>query len=259
MLGVIVNCILIIVGSLIGSLFKKASKYEVPIKRVLGLSTMFIGINSVVKAMGNKDVSVILFLVSLVLGAFIGEIIKVDKGFENIGNFISKLVTKKSSEEESTEDIIEKDIILNSGESKKGKFSYAFATASILYITGSMAILGPLQGGLSHDYSMLFTKGILDGTFAIIMVGSLGIGVGFSIFPVFVYEGAIALLAGLITPFITTASMDGVSAVGGAIVTAIGLDMLGVRINYANLSPAMFLPIIYFLPVVQKLIHIFIK
>ena len=69
-----------------------------------------------------------------------------------------------------------------------------FVTASLIFVVGSMAVIGALDSGLRNDHNVLITKGLIDGFTSIILASTLGIGVMLSAVPVFVYQGLIALL-----------------------------------------------------------------
>lgn len=101
------------------------------------------------------------------------------------------------------------------------------------------------------EYDTLIAKSMLDGVSALLMATTLGIGVMLSAATVLVYQGGIALLAGLVAPALSDAAVALMSGVGGLLIAGLGLNMLGVsRIRVGNLLPAVFLPIIY-VPVVE--------
>ena len=129
----------------------------------------------------------------------------------------------------------------------RGCIFKSFVAASILYCTGSMAIMGSIESGINHDYAILFTKSIMDGIYSVIFASTLGIGVAFSAVSVFLYQGAITILAGFAQPYLTGDIMREISIVGGILIAGIGIDMLGIRkINVGNLLPAVFVPVVYY-------------
>ena len=100
---------------------------------------------------------------------------------------------------------------------------------------------------MQRDYSTLFTKSILDGVYAIIIASSLGFGVLFSAVSVFVYQGAITVAAGFIEPYINADILREMSLVGGILIAALGIDMLGIRkMKVGNLLPSVAVPVIYY-------------
>ena len=217
MLGPIVNGVVILICALVGKFLVKglADRFSDIIKKAIGLSIIYIGISG---AMENQRV--MLLILSLVFGSIIGEWINIDKAMNRMGLWAEKK--------------------LGFGE---GNFAKGFVTASILFCTGSMAIVGALQSGLQGNHEMLFAKSILDGVISIVFASTMGIGVLFSALPVFLYEGLIALGAGYIKDMLTTEIITEMSAVGSLLIAALGFNFLEVReIKVANMIPAIFLP-----------------
>lgn len=222
MLGTIVNVITIIIGSLVGILLKKGIKdeYKETIMNGIGLAVLIIGISG-----GIKSNNTVLVIASIVLGSLIGEIIGIENKLDQLGNRMEKKFGKGDS-----------------------NFSRGFVTASLVYCIGAMAIVGSLESGLSGNHETLFAKSMLDGISAIIFASTLGIGVAFSAIPVFIYQGAITLLANSVKGILTPEVVLEMSAVGGILILAIGINILGIKkIKVGNMLPAIFIPIIYYL------------
>jgi len=221
-LGTIVNCLTIIAGSLVGILFRNGipEKYNQTVMQAIGLSVILIGMKS---ALGCNDLLII--IVSLALGALIGEWIGIETYLERLGNYLETRFSKQST-----------------------GFSAGFVTASLMYCVGSMAIVGSLESGLTGNHDTLFAKATLDGIVGIILSSSLGIGVLFAAFPVLVYQGSITLMAGLLKPLLVPAVVSQMSGVGGLLIVALGLNMLREKkLKVGNMLPAIFIPLIYFL------------
>jgi uncharacterized protein len=109
-----------------------------------------------------------------------------------------------------------------------------------------MAIVGALESGLTGNHQTLFAKSILDGVTSIIFASTLGIGVIFSSAAVFIYQGAITLTAIYLKPYLTPAVVSQMSAVGGLLIVAIGLNILDIqKLRVGNMLPGIFLPLIY--------------
>ena len=186
----------------------------------LALCTMYIGISGALE--GNDTLQMI---ISIAIGALIGEIIDVDKWLEKLGAFLESKFNKKG---------------------KSGSIAQGFITSSLLFCVGAMAIVGSLESGLKGDNTTLFTKSILDGISSIIFTSTLGIGVIFSIGTVLIYQGGIAICAGMLSNVLSTTVITNMSAVGGLLILGLGLNMLGVtKIKIANMLPAIFIPIIF--------------
>lgn len=220
MLGTIVNSMAIIVGSLLGIGLKNGIKdeYKNTIMDGIGLSVIIIGIVG-----GIKSDNIVLVIASIVIGSLIGEIIEIEHRLDKLGYNMEKAFGKGDD-----------------------NFSKGFVTASLVYCIGAMAIVGALESGITGNHETLFAKSILDGISAIIFSSTLGIGVAFSAIPVFLYQGGITLLSNLIKDILTPEVILEMSAVGGILIMAIGINILGIKkIKVGNMLPAVFIPIIY--------------
>jgi len=221
-LGTIVNAVAIIAGALVGLVFKNGipEKYNRTVMQAIGLAVLLIGMKG---ALGSNDLLVI--IISLAIGSLVGEMIGIENHLEKFGRFLEKKFSKGSS-----------------------TFSAGFVTASLMYCVGSMAIVGSLESGLTGNHSTLFAKAALDGIVGIILSSSLGVGVLFAAVPVFIYQGGITLLAGLLKPLLVPAVISQMSATGGLLIVALGLNMIrDKKIPVGNMLPAIFMPLIYYI------------
>lgn len=222
MLGTIVNVITIIIGSFIGILLKKGIKedFKDTIMNGMGLTVIIIGLSSAI-----KSDNMVLVIISIVLGILIGEAIGIEDKLNKLGDNMEKRFAKGDS-----------------------NFSKGFVTASLVFCIGAMAIVGALESGLNANHQTLFAKSIIDGITSIIFASTLGIGVAFSAIPIFIYQGGISLLANLVKDIFTPSLILEMSAVGGILITAIGINILGIKkIKVGNMLPGIFIPIIYYL------------
>lgn len=234
MLGTIVNTAAVIIGGIIGILIKGNldDRYKNIVMDALGLSVMFIGASSALKGLMDENAEALLFIISLVIGGLIGERLLIEDKLEDLGNFIEKRMGNKES-----------------------KISQGFVTASLVFCTGTMAILGSFESGMQGNHTTLFVKALLDGTSAIIFASTLGIGVLFSAASIFVYQGSLTLLSSFLEPFMTANMLREIGIVGGILIFAIGVNMIREkRIKIGNMLPAVLVPVIYYLPFVQDVI-----
>jgi len=224
MLGTIVNALAIIGGSLVGLLFSRGipERYKEIIMSAVGLSVILIGVKS---ALVSDDLMVVIF--SVIIGAAIGEFLKIEAQLEQLGRFFERKVTAKSGD--------------------SGSFARGFVTASLVFCVGSMAIVGSLESGLTGNHQTLFAKSILDGVTSIIFASTMGIGVLFSSVPVFLYQGVITITAVFMKSFLVAETIAQMTSVGGLLILSIGLNLLGItKIRIGNLIPGIFLPLLYF-------------
>ena len=222
MLGPLVNAIAIVVSALVGSFLVRGipARFEEILKKAIGLSIVFVGIKG---ALDNQRI--LLLIMSLVIGAVLGELINIDALMNRLGLWAEQKLK-----------------IGGTGNS----FSKGFVTASILFCSGSMAIVGSMQSGLTGNHELLFMKSILDAAISIVFAASMGIGVVFSAIPVFVYQGIITLASMALKGFLTADIIREMSAVGSLLVAGIGFNFLDIKeIKVANLIPAIFIPLVY--------------
>jgi len=220
MLGPIVNGIAILVGSVLGLLLSRGIKENTKETIMQGMSLAVIAIG-LTGALESENFLVVIG--SVAIGAWIGEAIDIHSWLEGLGH---KLETRFK------------------GGSSGGGISKGFVTATVIYCSGAMAIVGALESGLSNNHTTLFTKSVIDGITAVLFTSTFGIGVAFSAIPVFLYEGAIALLSVFVKDYLSEIMIADMSAVGGLLILAIGLNVLGVvKIRVANMLPAVFTPI----------------
>jgi len=223
--GTTVNAVAVILGCLAGLLLPRMSeRMRDVIMQGIGLAVLILGIS-----MGLKTENFLFVVVSLAVGAVVGTGCKLDLRLERAGERLEGAVRRVSS----------------SGSGGIG-VAEGFVTATLLYCVGAMAVVGAIDSGLRGDHTLLYTKSLLDGITAMVLTTTLGVGVGFSAAPIFLYQGAIALSASWITSFLSAAELDSVvtevGAVGGVLIAGIGIGLLGIKkINVVNLLPAIFI------------------
>ena len=220
MLGTIVNTIAVLIGGCIGLLLKKGLPQRLAdiLMKALGLCTLLIGITGV---MGGKRT--LLVILSMVLGTLLGEGIDLDKRINTLGRFIESKCKRTDG---------------------KTTIAEGFVSASLLFCVGAMTIVGALQSGLTGNHIMLFTKSMLDCVAAMIFASTLGIGVLFAAAFVFVYQGAITLLAQWVAPYLSDAVVNEMTVIGSLLIIGLGVNMLGIaKLKVINFVPAIFLPV----------------
>ena len=228
MIGTLINCIAIVIGSALGLLLRRGMKESISktVMQGVGLSVILIGINGAIQTQNT-----LLVIISMVIGGVLGAWIDIDAKMNRLGDWAQKKLTRDSSE--------------------NNTFAQGFVTASLVYCVGAMAVVGALDSGIRGDHSTLIAKAVLDGITAIVFTSSLGIGVMLSAVPILIYQGSIALLGTAIAPLLSDAVITEMSAVGGLLIMAIGINMvLEKDIKVANLLPAILIPFLYY-PIAQ--------
>ncbi|MDR0877182.1 MAG: DUF554 domain-containing protein [Treponema sp.] len=245
MAGPLVNAAVIVVCALVGCFLVRGipDRFEEILKKAIGLSIVYVGIKG---ALDNQHV--LLLIMSMVIGAVIGELIDIDKWMNRLGLWAEKklgLSSPGAGEAVPAQSDLKPSVVKPAA--SKRSFAKGFVSASILFCAGSMAIVGSIQSGLLGNHETLYAKSILDGSISIVFGASMGIGVAFAAIPVLIYQGGIALAAMAIRDYLTAEIIQEMSAVGSLLIAAIGFNFLSIKeIKVANLIPAVFIPWIYF-------------
>lgn len=228
MLGVIVNVITVIVGSCVGLLFKKGIPERVNSAVMIGIGacTLYIGISG---SLCGENVLIV--IASVVLGVISGTLLNIDGGI----NKLAKSVEVKFRKDDKNFSIAE-----------------GLVTATLLFCVGSMTVTGSIQAGLTGDNSILVTKAMLDLVSSMMLASSLGFGVMFASASVFIIQGGLVLLAGLIAPFMSTGAINEMTCVGSILIMMIGTNLMGIT----KIKIADFLPAIIFAPVIYNVVNL---
>ena len=229
MLGVIVNVITVIVGSLIGLLFKKGIPERVSNAAMIGLGacTLYIGISG--SLCGENP---LILIASVVLGAITGTLLDIDGAINTLARHVETKFKK---------------------EGKKVSLAAGMGSATLLFCVGSMTVTGSIQAGLTGDNSVLITKATLDLVSSMMLASSLGVGVLLSCIAVFVIQGGLVLLAGVIAPFMNALAINEMTCAGSLLIIMIGTNLMGIT----KIKVADYLPAIVFAPVIYNIVSLF--
>ena len=231
-LGTIINTVAVIVGGLLGMLLKKgvADKFQKILMQTLGLATIFIGAGGVLKYMlvlENGSLTTrgtMLLIFSLVIGCLLGQLLDIEAKMEKLGIKLKAAVRMQND----------------------NRFVEGFVTTSLIICVGAMAIVGAMQDGLSGDSSMLVAKAMLDFALVVILASTYGVGAVFSALPIFIYQGAITLIAALFGAIISDGLIETLSFVGSALIFCVGVNLVKEKtFRVANMLPALLVPILW--------------
>ena len=231
-LGTLINTAAVLVGGLLGLRLKNgiAQKFEGILMQALGLATIFLGISGVLKYMLVMDNGVfstkgeMLLIFSLVIGSLLGQWLDIDSKMETLGIKLKDAVQIKND----------------------NRFVEGFVTTSLIICVGAMAIVGAMQDGLSGDSSMLIAKSLLDFALVVILASAYGVGVVFSAIPLFLYQGAITVIAALFGAVISSTLIGELSFVGSALIFCVGVNLVREKtFRVANMLPALLIPIFW--------------
>ncbi len=189
----------------------------------VGLMVVFLGVTLASRMLpvqvGSVD-GVIVGLIALVLGGLLGELWRIEDRLVSIGDALKRRFQGK------------------------GRFTEGFVASSLLFCIGPMSLIGSLSNGLEGDDTLLVIKATMDGLVAIALTGTYGIGVGFSILTVFVYQGFLSLAAGALAQGLPEPAQSPlllvVTGVGGLMILGTGFNLLEItKVRVASFLPAL--------------------
>ena len=235
--GTLINTAAVVAGGLVGhfagSIFKQEQQDSITV--VCGISVLFIAIAGAMEGMLEITASEtggawritsgrsMFIVLCLAVGTVIGEILKIEEGFERFGTWLK----------------------FKTGNARDARFVDAFVTSSLTICIGAMAIVGSIQDGVMGDYSTLAVKSVLDFIIVAVMTSAMGKGSAFAAIPIFVFEGSVTLLARLIAPFMTEAAIANLSLVGSILIFGVGVNLVwGKKVRVANMMPAVLLAVL---------------
>lgn len=218
MIATIINALAVIVGSLIGLLLrakiKDSFKAIVPIGA--GITSLVIGFQM---ALGGSKI--VYLALSMIIGGILGTWWRIENGILSLGEALRRTFAKKETGND---------------------FAFGFLNASVLFCVGAMALVGSFKAGAEGNYDLILTKSVMDGFMAIMFTAAMGIGVAFSALTILIYQGILTIAAGWLAPLVNDVLLKELTAVGGALVIMIGINLLGLaKLKTANFLPALLL------------------
>lgn len=209
--GTIINTAAVIAGGIAGVVLKKGipENCQKILMQACGIATIFIGVSGTLKEMlvingsSIETKGTFLLILSLVLGGLAGSLLSIEDRLERLG----ELLKKKLHSEKDT------------------RFVEGFVTSTLVICIGAMAIVGAIEDGLTGNFSTLTAKAILDFVIVMIFASTLGKGVIFSSLPLFLYQGAITILAAVLGDFMSPSLISDISFVGSALIFCVGVNI----------------------------------
>lgn len=235
-LGTIVNFLAVLISGILGALIKKGVSKNMSDAIMAGMAVcvMFIGIDGALEAapavvgedswISNGLVKVLVMIVSIAVGTFIGELIDIDKWVNRLGDSLEKRFSKDKE--------------------SKGNFSRGFVSCSLLFCVGAMTVNGAIADAMGNP-DILLAKSVIDAIACFIMATTYGIGCAVSAFFVLIYQGLISLMGIGLVSVLPPESVTYMSVTGSLVIILVGLNVIGaVKVKTANMIPAIFMPII---------------
>lgn len=228
MIGTIVNTACIIAGSLLGATLKRGIKpqYQTALYNAMGLCAFVLGVNACVQNLPKSDYPV-LFVVSLAVGSLVGYMLRLSERF----SFLVEKLGKKSGNIK-----------------EKSSLAEGLSTGILLYCVGTLSMLGPVMSALNGDNTYLFTNATLDFVTSAVLASTYGLGMIWAAPVLFLWQGMFYLIAIFSSYFISQSLMTELSIVGGVLIAASGMSILGIKdCKAVNMMPSLLIPVIYFI------------
>lgn len=215
-LGTLINTATVIAGGGIGVLVghRIPEAIRTVVVQVIGMVTLVMGVDYVLQSH-----NLVFPLVGTVVGAVIGELLRVDRGLERLGAWLRRWFARGGEE---------------------SRFVTGFVTATLLFCIGPMTVLGAIEDASGRTPQLYIIKGTLDGFMTVVFAATYGIGAAFSAVGVFVVQGTLTLFGTGLDSLLTDRMRTEMFAAGGLMVLAIGLNLLEIRrIKLGSLLPAL--------------------
>jgi uncharacterized membrane protein YqgA involved in biofilm formation len=231
MRGTLINVVAVLVGTGIGVSLgaRLPERVRSTVLDMLGLFTIVLGVANAMDTFGGELAgvlgrsAVLVIIGALLVGAVIGELLDIEGRLARTGGWLQERARGARG-----------------ARGDAARFIEGFVVASLVFCIGPLTILGALQDGLTGDYELLSIKSMLDGFAALAFASALGIGVGFSVVTILVFQGGIALSAGAVADVLTDPTLAAMNAIGGLLILGIGIRLLDIRqIRVANALPAL--------------------
>ena len=230
-IGTAVNVVAVLVGSTAGVVLgnRLPLRTRDVVTDSLGLVTLLIAATSAVAVLDSglvdevgSSAPMLVVLGSLLVGGIVGSLLRLEERVESFGGWLQTRLAG------------------DAGTVERHRFVEGFVTASLLFCTGPLTILGSLNDGLGNGADQLFLKAVLDGVAAVAFAASFGWGVAASALTVLVVQGSLTVVGLLLGDVLPAAQLAALTAVGGLLLVGVALRLLRVReIPVADLLPAL--------------------
>ena len=215
-LGTLINTATVLAGGGLGLIIgnRIPDRIRIIIVQVIGLVTIALGLRDVI-----KTDNMVFPLVGMVLGAIIGEMLRIEDRLESLGEVLRRKFSKPDNE---------------------SKFVTGFVTATLLFCVGPLTILGAIEDASGKTPQLYIIKGTLDGFMMIIFSALYGIGALFSAASVFVVQGSLTLFGTSLDTLLNDRMRLELFSAGGLAVLAIGLNLLEIKkIRLGSMLPGL--------------------
>ena len=230
-IGTVVNVLTVLAGSLVGVLLgnRLGQRTRELVTDALGLVTLLIAATSAMAVLDDSlsdavgdSAPMLIVLGSLLVGGIVGSLLRLEERLEGFGGTLQRRLQGAGEDAE------------------RHRFIEGFVTASLIFCTGPLTILGSLNDGLGNGADQLFLKAALDGFAAIAFAAAFGWGVAASVVTLVVIQGSLTAVGVALGDVLPDAHLAAITAVGGLLLVGVALRLLKVReIAVVDLLPAL--------------------
>lgn len=230
-LGTVVNVATVLVGALLGVLVgnRLPLRTRELVTDALGLVTLLIAATSAVAVLDGgladevgDSAPMLIVLGSLLVGGLIGSLLRLEQRLESLGGTLQRRLQGAG------------------GSEQRHRFIEGFVTASLIFCTGPLTILGSLDDGLGNGPDQLYLKAALDGFAAIAFAAAFGWGVAASVLTLVVVQGSLTVLGAVLGDVLPAPHLAAITATGGLLLVGVALRLLKIReVAVADLLPAL--------------------
>jgi len=230
-IGTAVNVATVLIGALVGVLVgnRLSLRTRELLTDALGLVTLLIAATSAMAVLDDglaaqvgDNAPMLIVLGSLLVGGLAGSLLRLEERLESFGGTLQRRLQGAG------------------GSEQRHRFIEGFVTASLIFCTGPLTILGSLNDGLGNGADQLYLKAALDGFAAIAFAAAFGWGVAASVVTLVVVQGSLTALGAALGDVLPEAHLAAITAAGGLLLVGVALRLLKIReVAVADLLPAL--------------------
>jgi uncharacterized protein len=239
MIGTILNCVGILLGGAVGLARKNRIRpaTEVYVRAILAAFLVFYGLRlSWISFIHGPVLRILAELLVTVLALGIGKLLGRLMRLQQLSNSLGRFAREKMQAP---------------GKDPAQKLSNGFLTCAALFCAAPLAILGPVQDGLTGYFYPLAVKAVMEAFAVMGFVRIFGWGVMLAFLPVLAFQGSITLGVQYLEPFLRTNELVApIQAVSGLLIFSVSLVMLELK----KLHLADYLPSLLVAPLLFELI-----
>lgn len=235
-LGTLVNIATVLLGTGVGLLVGRRVPERVRETVLSGIALLTIGVG-VSSFLATRNA--VFPVVSIVLGALVGEALRIEDRLENVGERLRRRFEREPPA------LVDPSLVERDPEEvlapPPSTFVDGFVVASLTFCVGALTVVGSLQDGVGGGAQLLVVKAALDGVVSVVFATVYGWGVAFSALSILVLQGTVTALGAVAGETLLDARMVAeMEATGGPMIVGVGLRLLSLKeIRLASFLPGL--------------------